>query len=102
MEYKFWRELFSGNNSIVSTMAFLAILLAAPVVFLSSIFLCFDVLWLGRGLGSHSVKLLIALLTAATGGLGVSMYAKTCISKTVETVVDDIKADDPDAGKESS
>lgn len=72
----FWKELFSRDNSVVSTMAVIALVISAPIVALSCAALIYDIFYLGHGLKDPSVKLLIALITASTGGLAVSQFSK--------------------------
>ena len=101
MEFRKWvEELFAGDNSKVNTMAFLAVILAAPIVCVALVGLAYDIFWLHRGLTDISTRLIIAMLGVATGGLGASMYSKTTLSKTVEKMESVAKPDDPDAGKE--
>ena len=76
----FWTEFFSGDNSKVNTMAVVCIVLAAPVVVLASAALVYHIFMLHKGLDSPSVQLLIAMLTAATGGLGASMFSRSTLS----------------------
>jgi hypothetical protein len=77
MTYRgFWRELFSRSNKYVSTMAVISIFISAPIVVLSCAALIYDIFWLGHGLKDPSVKLLIALIGASTGGLAASQFSK--------------------------
>jgi hypothetical protein len=82
MRYKFWKEFFSGDNSKVNTMAVVSIFLAAPIVTLSLVALVYHIFYLHKGLDSPSVQLLVALITASTGGLAGSMYARSTFSTT--------------------
>jgi uncharacterized membrane protein YraQ (UPF0718 family) len=72
----FWRELLSRDNSVVSTPAVISLVISAPVVAVSFAALVYDIFWLGHGLKDTSVKLLLGLITASTGGLAISMFAK--------------------------
>jgi hypothetical protein len=83
----FWREFFSGDNSKVNTMAVISIVLAAPVVLLSSAALIYHIFILKKGLDSPSVQLLIAMLTAATGGLGASLFSRSTFRSTLSNIV---------------
>ena len=77
----FWKEFFSRDNSVVSTMAVITLVISAPIVALSCAALIYDIFWLEHGLQDTSVKLLIALITASTGGLAVSQFSKRTITK---------------------
>ena len=79
-EFNWWHEFFSGDNSKVNTMAVLSVILAAPIVLLASLALTYHIFYLHKGLDSSSVQLFVALITASTGGLGVSMYARSTLS----------------------
>ena len=72
----FLRELLSRDNSVVNTMAVIALVISAPIVALSCAALIYDIFWLGHGLKDPSVKLLIALISASSGGLAVSQFSK--------------------------
>ena len=82
----FWREFVSGSNQIVNSMAVLALVLAAPVVAIASAAIIFHVFILKKGLDGPTVNLLLGMLGAATGGLGVSMFSKTTFSQTIASV----------------
>lgn len=75
----FWRELISRQNDVVSTMAVISLVIAAPIVALSCVSLVFDIFYLGYGLTDVSVKLLLGLIAAATGGLAVSQFSKRTV-----------------------
>ena len=77
----FWRELFSRDNSVVSTMAVISLVISAPVVALSGAALIYDIFWLGHGLKDTSVRLLLGLITASTGGLAVSQFSKRSMTE---------------------
>ena len=72
----FWRELISRDNSVVSTMAVISLMISAPVVAVSLAALVYDIFWLAHGLKDPSVRLLLGLITASTGGLAVSQFSK--------------------------
>ncbi len=72
----FFQELLSRDNSVVNTMAVVSLVVSAPIVALSCAALTYDIFYLGHGLKDPSVKLLIALITASTGGLAVSQFSK--------------------------
>jgi hypothetical protein len=76
----FWAEFFSGNNAKINSMAVISLLIAAPVVLLASAALIYHIFLLHKGLDSPSVQLLVAMLTAATGGLGASMFSRSTLS----------------------
>jgi hypothetical protein len=57
-------------------MAIISLIISAPIVLLSVAALIYDIWILGYGLTEVSVKLLIALIGAATGGLAVSQFSK--------------------------
>ena len=82
----FWKEFFSRDNSVVSTMAVISLVISAPIVALSCAALIYDIFYLGHGLKDPSVKLLIALITASTGGLAVSQFSKRTITEMMGTV----------------
>jgi len=76
----FWKELWSGDNSKVNTAAVIALILATPVIALSSAAVIYHVFLLKKGLDGPVVNLLLGMLGAATGGvgaMGVSMFSKT-------------------------
>jgi hypothetical protein len=73
----FLKEFLSGDNSKVNSMAVISMLLAAPIVTIAAAALLYHIFYLHKGLDSPSVQLLIALITAATGGLGASMFSRT-------------------------
>lgn len=73
----FWRELWSGDNSKVNTMAVFAAFLAGPIVLLAIAAIIFHVFIKGKGLDSPTVQLFLGLLGAATGGLGASMFSRS-------------------------
>jgi hypothetical protein len=106
-EFSWWREFFSGDNSKVNSMTVLSLVIAAPVVLLAGLALVYHIFYLHKGLDSPSVQLFIALITAATGGLGASMYAKSTLSVTrmesafTKKNVPDPKPDNPDAKGET-
>jgi hypothetical protein len=77
----FWKEFFSRDNSVVNTMAVIALVISAPIVVLSCAALIYDIFWLSHGLRDPSVKLLIALITASTGGLAVSQFSKRTVTE---------------------
>ena len=81
----FWRQFLSGDNNVVNSptviMAFVAIVLATPVVVFSLNALYYHIFILHKGLDDPSVRLLLGLLAAATGGLGTTAY----FSKTAMT-----------------
>ena len=72
----FWRELISRSNQYVNTMAIISLVISAPIVLLSCIALWYDIFWLGHGLKDTSVRLLLGLIAASTGGLGISQFSK--------------------------
>lgn len=77
----FWREFVSGNNEVVHSptviIAGVGLILAAPVVALSSATVIYHVFLLRKGLDPATVNLLLGMLGAATGGLiGGSLYSK--------------------------
>ncbi len=78
---KFWREFIGGNNDVVHSptvvVAFIAVVLATPVVLLASATVVFHVFVLKKGLDAPTVNLLLGMLGAATGGLGASLYSKS-------------------------
>jgi hypothetical protein len=75
----FWRELFSRDNNVVSTMAVIALVISAPVVAVALVALVYDIFWLAHGLKDPSVRLLLGLITASTGRLAVSQFSKRSI-----------------------
>ena len=81
----FWREFISRDNSVVNTMAVIALVISAPIVALSCAALVYDIFWLGHGLKDTSVKLLIALISASTGGLAVSQFSKRTYTEMLGT-----------------
>jgi hypothetical protein len=72
----FWKELFSRDNSVVSTPVFVSLIICAPIVAFSLAALVYDVFMLGFGLTEPSVKLLSALIVAGAGGLAASQFSK--------------------------
>jgi hypothetical protein len=72
----FWRELISRDNSVVNTMAIISLVISAPIIALSCAALIYDIWVLDYGLTDPSVKLLICLIGAATGGLSISQFSK--------------------------
>jgi len=83
----FWREFFSRDNSVVSTMAVISLVISAPIVALSCVALVYDIFWLGHGLKDTSVRLLLGLIVASTAGLGASQFSKRTYSEMIGTVV---------------
>jgi uncharacterized membrane protein YraQ (UPF0718 family) len=77
----FWRELISRSNEWVSTPAVLALMISAPIVALSCVALIYDIFYLGHGLKDPSVRLLVCLISASTGGLAVSQFSKRTITE---------------------
>ena len=82
----FFQEFLSRDNSVVNTMAVIALVISAPIVALSCAALIYDIFWLGHGLKDPSVKLLIALITASTGGLAVSQFSKRTVTEMQGTM----------------
>jgi hypothetical protein len=82
----FWKEFLSRDNSVVSTMAVIALVISAPIIVLSCVALIYDIFYLGHGLKDPSVKLLIALITASTGGLTVSQFSKRTYTEMMGTI----------------
>jgi hypothetical protein len=82
----FWRELISRSNDVVSTMAVISLAIAAPIVGLSCGALVYDIFYLGYGLTDVSVKLLLGLIAAATGGLAVSQFSKRTLPEMLGKV----------------
>lgn len=82
----FWKEFFSRDNSVVSTMVVIALVISAPIVALSCAALVYDIFYLGHGLKDPSVKLLIALITTSTGGLAVSQFSKRTYTEMLGTM----------------
>ena len=82
----FWRELVSRDNSVVSTMAVIALVISAPVVAVSLAALVYDIFWLAHGLKDPSVRLLLGLITASTGGLAVSQFSKRSVTEMLGEV----------------
>ena len=82
----FFQEFLSRDNSVVNTMAVIALVISAPIVALSCAALIYDIFWLGHGLKDPSVKLLIALISASTGGLAVSQFSKRTVTEMMGTV----------------
>lgn len=77
MSYRgFWRELFSRSNQYIDSMAILALVISAPIIVLSCTALIYDIFYLAHGLKDTSVRLLLGLITASTGGLAVSRFSK--------------------------
>lgn len=72
----FWRELISRSNANIDTMAIIALVISAPIVVLSCSALVYDIFYLGHGLKDTSVRLLLGLITASTGGLAASRFSK--------------------------
>ena len=72
----FWREVISRDNSVVSTMAVISLMISAPVVAVSLAALIYDIFWLAHGLKDPSVRLLLGLISASTAGLAVSQFSK--------------------------
>jgi uncharacterized membrane protein YraQ (UPF0718 family) len=72
----FWREAISRDNSVVSTMAVISLIISAPVVAVSIAALVYDIFWLAHGLKDPSVRLLLGLISASTAGLAVSQFSK--------------------------
>lgn len=67
-------------------MAVIGVVLAAPVACISFLALMYDIFYLGKGLTGSAVQLLLGLLTAATGGLGVSMFSRTTMFSQVSSM----------------
>lgn len=82
----FWQELISRDNSVVSTMAVISLVISAPIVALSCIALVYDIFYLGHGLKDPSVRLLMALITASTGGLAVSQFSRRTYTEMMGTM----------------
>lgn len=72
----FWKEFISRDNSIVDTMAVISLIISAPIIILSCAALIYDIWILDYGLTDVSVKLLICLIGASTGGLAASRFSK--------------------------
>jgi len=83
----FWKEFFSRDNSVVNTMAVIALVISAPIVALSCAALIYDIFYLGHGLKDPSVRLLMALITASTGGLAVSQFSSRTVTEMMGTEV---------------
>lgn len=86
----FWKELFSRSNEWVSTMAFISLVISAPVATVALIALVYDIFWLAHGLKDTSVRLLLGLITASTGGLAVSQFSKRSVPEMMGTVGDTV------------
>jgi len=57
-------------------MAVISLIISAPLVGLACVSLAYDIFYKGRGLTEVSVKLFVALILAATGGLAASRFSK--------------------------
>jgi|WetSurMetagenome_2_1015567.scaffolds.fasta_scaffold1171477_1 hypothetical protein len=82
----FWRELLSRSNEYIDTMAIVALVISAPIVVLSCTALVYDIFYLGHGLKDTSVRLLLGLITASTGGLAVSRFSKRTYTEMLGTM----------------
>ena len=69
-------ELIRRSNENIDTMAVVALIISFPVVVLSCAALIYDIFYLAHGLKDTSVRLLLGLITASTGGLAVSRFSK--------------------------
>ncbi len=95
----FWREIISRDNSVVSTMAVISLMISAPVVAVSLAALVYDIFWLAHGLKDPSVRLLLGLITASTGGLAVSQFSKRTVPEMMGTVGDAFVPPGPPPGR---
>lgn len=80
----FLKNLLSASSSEVHSpygFALLTMLLATPVVVIAMVILARNYLVMGRALDSPGVQLILGLLTAATGGFGVSMFSRSTFSQ---------------------
>lgn len=88
----FWREFISRSNEYIDTMAVVALVISAPIVALSCTALIYDIFYLGHGLKDTSVRLLLGLITASTGGLAASRFSKRTASEMMGRGADGFNA----------
>jgi uncharacterized membrane protein YraQ (UPF0718 family) len=95
----FWKELISRSNQYVNTMAIISLVISAPIVLLSCIALIYDVFYLGHGLKDTSVRLLLGLITASTGGLAASQFSKRTYTEMIPNITGKRPVPDPNSSE---